>query len=150
MATGVVGQITAFTKPTATIAGLASVLTTDNKITVAGATSPGNNGTFPITLVVSGASVKYANVGAVNPDAAGAHLTWTTSRGIILNDVNGFGVSLALSFNVNNHAIYKFTGWYATGGVWEAWTGSGATTPPPSGHALTNVTVITLSGGVAN
>jgi hypothetical protein len=147
MATGVVGQITAFSKPTVTIAGLSGALSTDNKITISGASTSTNNGTFPITLFVGSTSVKYDNIAGVSPDAAGAHVTWTTSRDILISDDLSNPVGLEISLNINNQPVYLMTGWYATSSTWETWVATSYLQPPPSGHALTFTYYVKLSGG---
>lgn len=36
---------------------------------------------------------------------------------------------------------YRFRGYYVAGGVFEVWTGSSKTTPPPSEHTLIDVVI---------
>ena len=48
--------------------------------------------------------------------------------------------------NVTNVTVQNVTfilrGWYPTTGQYEVWTGLSRNTPPPSGHTLSDVTVI--------
>jgi hypothetical protein len=44
--------------------------------------------------------------------------------------------------------VFKMTGWYAAGSVYESWTSLYTPVPtPPSGHSLTNVHYVVVSGG---
>jgi hypothetical protein len=39
---------------------------------------------------------------------------------------------------------YIMRGWYATGSIHEYWTTSSPTLAPPSGHTLTNITILSM------
>jgi len=41
---------------------------------------------------------------------------------------------------------YKIRGFYVVGGVYETWVSSNPDSSPPSGHTLTNITQVMLSG----
>lgn len=47
-------------------------------------------------------------------------------------------------------ALFKMTGYYATGATWETWTGVTPNAAPPSGHTLTFISYVLLAGGNSN
>lgn len=72
---GVTGVTTGF----ATLTGLSGLMPSDvqNYITITGAASSGNNGTFQITSVLSPTSAIIANTAAVAPDANNGAIVWS-------------------------------------------------------------------------
>lgn len=89
--TGAAANITVFAAGISTLTGLTG-MTADsvgNFLTVSGAASAGNNGTFLITEFVSATSVKVANSAGVAPDANNGAITWTERAPYtLLDDVN--------------------------------------------------------------
>ena len=86
--TGAAASITVFLAGIVTITGLTGM--TANSVgrflTVSGAATGANNGTFLITEFVSAASVKYSNSGGVAPDANNTAISWTERGPYTLND----------------------------------------------------------------
>ena len=80
---GAAASVTAFNGATgiATLAGLtnqfASQVGNANSITLSGAASPGNNGTFQIASWISATSITIKNYAAVAGDANNTHIVWS-------------------------------------------------------------------------
>ncbi len=76
---GSAATVASFATPKVTMTGLTDI-TADmvgEWITISGATTTANNGTFLITDYVSATSLKYSNASAVSPDAADGTIDWT-------------------------------------------------------------------------
>lgn len=86
--TGAAGSIDTVLTGIVTISGLTGMTANSvgNFITISGAATGANNGTFLITQFVSAASVKYANATAVAPDANNGAIVWTERYAYSLND----------------------------------------------------------------
>ena len=86
--TGSVASITAFTTPDATIAGLTGMTaqSVGRFLTISGANSAGNNGTFLIDGYIDATSVTVVNVSAVAPDANNGAISWTERNPYSLED----------------------------------------------------------------
>jgi len=86
--TGVVANITVFGAGLSTLTGLTGMTANSvgNFLTVSGAASAGNNGTFLIAAFISAVSVQVANAAGVAPDANNAAITWTERRAYSLLD----------------------------------------------------------------
>jgi hypothetical protein len=71
-------SITTKSGSTMTITGItgAVVAQIGSQITISGAASSGNNGTFPITAIVSSTSLKYTNASGVASDANNPNIGW--------------------------------------------------------------------------
>lgn len=79
---GAFASLTTFASPKVTVTGLNHV-TPDlvgTQITISGAATGANNGTFQITDYVSTTSLKFANTGGVAPDANNGGITWSLSH----------------------------------------------------------------------
>jgi hypothetical protein len=122
--TGVAGTITAFNAGQSTVAGLTGMTASSvgNFLTVSGATSPGNNGTFLIVAYVSATSVVISNAAGVSPETG---LTWTERRAYCLND--------DLDFERTDRAAIKGVAYSATVPPYERPTAIG--TPVPTNLA---------------
>jgi len=79
----------------------------------------------------------------------------TARSGGVISQSNGGGAALGGKKGRNAGGLastsaastWKNTGYYAAGAVWESWISAGAaSTTPPSGHTLTFVRSIKLSG----
>lgn len=81
---GLAGSIAAFSTPEITITGLSGIPLTGTGLTISitGAATAGNNGTFVITQVISATSVKYANPAGFFPDANSGAIDWTIQASI--------------------------------------------------------------------
>jgi hypothetical protein len=81
---GLAGNITAFSTPEITITGLSGIPLTGIGLTISitGAATPANNGSFVITQVISATSVKYANPVGFFPDANSGAIDWTIQASI--------------------------------------------------------------------
>lgn len=86
--TGSAGSIDTFLTGIVTISGLTGMTANSvgNFITISGAATGANNGTFLITEFVSATSVKYANAAGVAPDANNGAIVWTERYAYSLND----------------------------------------------------------------
>jgi hypothetical protein len=58
---------------------------------------------------------------------------------VITRHINHYSGSTSLG---SASKTYVMRGWYATGSVHEYWTTSSPTLAPPSGHTLTNITIL--------
>jgi hypothetical protein len=76
--TGAVASITAVVSGIATLIGGTGFTTAsvNNLITITGAATAANNGTFPITKFISATSVEYSNPGAFAPDLNNGAISW--------------------------------------------------------------------------
>jgi len=85
---GIAASITTFVGGIVTITGLQNM--TQNSvghfITISGAASPGNNGTFLITNFISATSVSYANASGVAADTNDPNILWLERLPYSLND----------------------------------------------------------------
>lgn len=86
--TGAVANITTFGSGISTFTGLTGMTANSvgNFLTVSGAATGGNNGTFLIISYISAVSVTIANAAGVAPDANNGAITWTERRAYSLND----------------------------------------------------------------
>jgi len=86
--TGSAGSIDTVISGIVTISGLTGMTANSvgNFITISGAATGANNGTFLITEFVSATSVKYANAAGVAPDANNGSIVWTERYAYSLND----------------------------------------------------------------
>jgi hypothetical protein len=86
--TGVVANVTTFASGVSTMTGLTGMTANSvgNFLTVSGAASAGNNGTFLIINFISATSVDISNAAGVAPDANNGAITWTERRAYCLND----------------------------------------------------------------
>lgn len=86
--TGAAANVTSFSLGVSTITGLTGMTANSvgNFLTVSGAASPGNNGTFLIITFVSASSVTISNPTGVAPDANNGSIVWTERRAYCLND----------------------------------------------------------------
>ncbi len=77
-ASGSFASIASFSTPNVTITGLSGMTATmvGSSITISGAATSANNGTFTITTFVSASSVKYSNTSAVAPDSNNGTISW--------------------------------------------------------------------------
>ena len=75
---GTTASITTFSSPTLTLTGLTGMTAAmvGGTILIAGAASPGNNGTFTILSWISASSVTVSNAGGVASDANSGQLFW--------------------------------------------------------------------------
>ncbi len=96
--TGVLANVLSVASGVATLTGLTG-MTADsvgNVITISGAATGGNNGTFSIVEYVSATSVKIQNAAAVGPDANNGAITWFEKTPSIVGAINAFtGASTA-------------------------------------------------------
>jgi hypothetical protein len=86
--TGVAANITTFVSSVSTITGLTGMTANSvgHFLTVSGAASGANNGTFLIISFISATSVTISNASGVAPDANNGAITWTERRAYSLND----------------------------------------------------------------
>lgn len=86
--TGAVANITVFAAGVSTLTGLTGMTANSvgNFLSVSGAASAGNNGTFLIISFISATSVTISNAAGVAPDANNGAITWTERRAYCLND----------------------------------------------------------------
>jgi hypothetical protein len=86
--TGAVANITVFASPLVTLTGLTGMTTQSvgRFLTISGAATGANNGTFLIAEYVSATSVKVVNASGVAPDANNGAITWTERAGYSLQD----------------------------------------------------------------
>lgn len=105
--TGSAASVTSFATPVATITGLTGMTAASigRMLTISGAASPGNNGTFLIIALNSATSVDITNAGAVAGDANNGSIVWTERRPYALED--------DLNYNRTDHKLMKgTTNWY--------------------------------------
>ena len=78
---GIAASITTFASPTVTITGVANMTAASvgRYITITGASSAGNSGTFLITAFISATSVSYSNASGVATDANNPNIHWVES-----------------------------------------------------------------------
>ncbi len=79
---GGAASITAFTTPLATLTGLTGITTSDTGlvgqlITLSGANTSANNGSFPISAILAAGSIQITNPSAVAPDTHNGSISWT-------------------------------------------------------------------------
>ena len=86
--TGAAANVTTFGAGVSTMTGLTGMTANSvgNFLTVSGAASAGNNGTFLIVAFISATSVQIANAAGVAADANNGSITWTERRAYCLND----------------------------------------------------------------
>lgn len=86
--TGVAASIGAFGAGVATITGLTGMTANSvgNFLTLSGAATVGNNGTFLIISFISATSVTISNATGASPDANDGSIVWTERRAYCLND----------------------------------------------------------------
>jgi len=86
--TGAVANITVFSAGESTLTGLTGMTASSRGrfLTVSGAASGGNNGTFEISEFISATSVKVGNASGVAPDANNGAITWTERGPYMLED----------------------------------------------------------------
>lgn len=86
--TGATASITTFAAGIVTITGLTGMTTQSvgRFITISGAATGSNNGTFLITEFVSATSVRYANASGVAPDGNNGAISWTERTPYTLED----------------------------------------------------------------
>lgn len=86
--TGSVATVSAFAAGVSTITGLTGMTANSvgNFLTVSGAATGGNNGTFLIIVFNSATSVNISNAAGVAPDANNGALVWTERGAYNLND----------------------------------------------------------------
>lgn len=84
--TGNAASITAFSSPKATVGGLSGITSSvvGLAMSISGASNPLNNGTFPITDFIDGATVKIANPAGSAPDGFNGHLIWSITNAEVL------------------------------------------------------------------
>lgn len=86
--TGAVASITTFSLGVATITGLTGMTANSvgNFLTITGAATGANNGTFLIVAFISAVSVSVSNAAGSAPDANNGAISWTERRAYCLND----------------------------------------------------------------
>lgn len=86
--TGVAATITTFSSPTLTITDLTGMTTASvgRFLTISGAASGGNNGTFLISAYISATSVSVINAAGVASDANSGSITWVERGPYSLED----------------------------------------------------------------
>ncbi len=86
--TGAAANITAFASPLATLTGLTGMTTQSvgRFLTISGAATGANNGTFLIAAYISATSVQIVNASAVAPDGNNGAITWTERNSYSLQD----------------------------------------------------------------
>lgn len=87
--TGTAANITTVTSGIATVTGLTGMSSTNSVgrfLTISGAASGGNNGTFLITAYISATSVSISNPSAVASDANNGSIVWTERQPYRLED----------------------------------------------------------------
>ena len=86
--TGALANITVFGAGLSTLTALTGMTANSvgNFLTVSGAASGGNNGTFLIVAFISAVSVQVANAAGVAPDGNNGAITWTERRAYSLLD----------------------------------------------------------------
>ena len=86
--TGSNASIVSVAAGSVTITGLTGM--TNDSVTrvihISGATDPNNNGTFPITSIISATSVVYFNVAAAEPDVNNGLISWQERNNYSLQD----------------------------------------------------------------
>jgi hypothetical protein len=135
------GNIVTLTKSTGT--SFLTITSPEVSITIAGATSPGNNGTFPILSAPTATTLTYLNAAGVAEAYAG---TWTIKR----ND------AVAKIFNVLRDTAGNFSRIYfhnkaglsqaAAGGTYTITEATPGSRFEPAVHALPNNKVL-IAGG---
>ena len=85
---GIAASITTFVGGIVTITGLQNMTlnSVGHFITISGAASPSNNGTFLITAYISATSVSYANASGVATDTNNPNILWLERLPYSLND----------------------------------------------------------------
>ena len=101
--TGALANITAFASPLATLTGLTGMTTESvgRFLTISGAATGANNGTFLIAAFISATSVQIVNASAVAPDGNNGAITWTERASYSLQD--------DLNFNRTDRRLIKGT-----------------------------------------
>jgi hypothetical protein len=91
--TGAVASIASLASGVVTLTGGTGFTTgsVNRMVTITGAATPANNGTFPITEFVSATSIKYSNPNAVAPDANNGAITWVEKPAKISFIINAPG-----------------------------------------------------------
>lgn len=86
--TGATASITAFSSGVSTLTGLTGMTANSvgNFLTVTGAATGANNGTFLIVAFISATSVDISNAAGVAPDANNGTISWTERAAYCLND----------------------------------------------------------------
>lgn len=87
--TGAAATVSAFASGISTITGLTGMSATGSPgrfLTMSGAATPGNNGTFLIVAFVSATSVQVSNPSGVSPDANDGAISWTERDPYSLED----------------------------------------------------------------
>lgn len=122
--TGATATVSAFATPIATITGLTgmTVQSVGRMLTLSGAASGGNNGTFLIVAFNSATSVDIKNAAAVTPDANDGAINWTERQPYSLED--------DLNYNRTDHRLMKgTTNWYDAVPVYQRPTAIGTNVP---------------------
>lgn len=85
---GSTASLTAFSGGLVTITGLTGMVTNSDGrfITISGAATPANNGTFEIVSFLSATSVQYSNSSATVPDANNGSISWIERNSYMLED----------------------------------------------------------------
>jgi len=86
---GAAASVSAVSSGIATITGLTGMSSTDSRgrfLTISGAATGANNGTFLIVAYISATSVDIANAGAVAGDANNGSISWTEREPYTLDD----------------------------------------------------------------
>lgn len=128
--TGSAANVTTTASPLVTITGLTGMTaqSVGRMLTISGAASSGNNGTFLINTFNSSASVDVVNAVAVASDANNGAITWTERQPYSLED--------DLNYNRTDHRLMKgTTNWYDAVPTYTRPTATG--TPVPTN--LTNI-----------
>jgi hypothetical protein len=122
--TGAAATISAFATPIATITGLTGMTaqSVGRMLTLGGAASGGNNGTFLITAFNSSTSVDIRNAAAVTPDANDGAITWTERQPYSLEDDINY-------IRSDRQAIKGTTNWYDAVPVYQRPTAIGTNVP---------------------
>lgn len=142
---GIAASITTFVGTTVTITGGANFTANSvgHYITITGASSAGNNGTFPITAFISASSVSYTNASGVATDANNPNIHWvetipSTSSAPYTDTASG-AITWAEKAGGTAASISSFTNGVAT------LTGLTGMTSASVGHALTIINAATVA-----
>lgn len=105
--TGSTANITAFSTGVSTLTGLTGMTqnSVGNFLTVSGAASGGNNGTFLIISYISASSVTISNATGVAPDANNGAIVWTERGPYTLQDDINY-------IRTDRQSIKGTTNWY--------------------------------------
>lgn len=133
--TGSAATITAFNSGVSTIGGLTGMSATDtgNFLTMSGAATSGNNGTFLIILVHSATSVDVANPTGSFPDANSGSLVWTERGPYTLQDDINY-------IRTDRQEIKGTTNWYDPIPVYQRPTAVGTNVPANLTNIATKTT----------